>query len=229
MWNLSPRLAGMIVILEPLALAHRDGLFAAASDPQIWEWWPVNPGADEESFDAWFDGALRAGQEGQSAHLATLDAWSGRPIGSTSFCTPRPAHRGVEIGWTWLTPRAWRTGANAEAKLLQLRHAFDALGCIRVEFETDEQNERSRRALEALPARFEGVLRDWRLVGERRRSSAFYSILDHEWPVVAANLSARINAALADRPPPPSSARQLIPPVIPWRQAASKPSPQSHY
>jgi len=201
MWNLSPRLAGTIVVLEPLAPAHYEGLFAAASHPEIWEWWPINPGVDEESFRTWFEGALRAGQDGQSSHFATLDAVLGEPIGSTSFCTPRPAHRGVEIGWTWLTPRAWRTGANTEAKLLQLGHAFEQLGCIRVEFETDEQNRRSRRALEALPARFEGVLRDWRLVdNERRRSSAFYSILDREWPAVAKNLSARIHAAAGGGP-----------------------------
>jgi RimJ/RimL family protein N-acetyltransferase len=201
MWNLGPRLTGTIVVLEPLAFAHYEGLLAAALHPEIWEWWPINPGADEESFRGWFEGALRAGEEGQSSHFATLDAGSGEAIGSTSFCTPRPTHRGVEIGWTWLTPSAWRTGANAEAKLLQLRHAFEQLGCIRVEFETDEQNRRSRRALEALPARFEGVLRDWRLVNnELRRSSAFYSILDHEWPAVAENLSARIHAAASDEP-----------------------------
>jgi N-acetyltransferase len=201
MWNLAPRLTGTIVVLEPLVPAHYEGLLAGAFHPEIWEWWPINPGVDEESFGRWFEGALRAGEEGHSSHFATLDACSGEAIGSTSFCTPRPAHRGVEIGWTWLTPSAWRTGANAEAKLLQLGHAFEQLGCIRVEFETDEQNRRSRRALEALPARFEGVLRDWRLVNnEGRRSSALYSILDHEWPAVADNLSARIHQAARDEP-----------------------------
>jgi RimJ/RimL family protein N-acetyltransferase len=196
-WDLAPRLVGEIVSLEPLGLGHFEGLLAAAAHPEIWEWWPVNPSASEESFRTWFDGALRAGADGRSSHFATLDVHSEMPIGSTSFCTPRPEHRGVEIGWTWLTPSAWRSGANAEAKLLQLDYAFEELGCIRVEFETDEQNERSRRALEALPARFEGIWRDWRLVGERRRSSAFYSILEREWPAVKKTLTERVRAAVA--------------------------------
>lgn len=196
-YELGRRLIGEIVVLEPLAPAHRDELFAAARPTEIWRWWPINPGRDRSSFDAWFDAAL----QGTDGHFATLDSASGRPIGSTSFCTPRPEHRGIEIGWTWLTPSAWRTGANAEAKLLQLRHAFDELDCIRVEFETDELNDRSRRALEALPARFEGVLRDSKLLSDgRRRSCAYYSILDHEWPSVREALSERVAAARARAP-----------------------------
>jgi len=120
----------------------------------------------------WLTEALTAAETGTALHFVTLDATTGRAIGSTSYCTPRPDHGGLEIGWTWLTPSAWRTGANAEAKLLQLTHAFERLGCHRVEFHTDERNERSRRALMALPAHFEGVLRDWKVLptGRWRRS-----------------------------------------------------------
>lgn len=197
MWeNLAPRLEGRIVVLEPLREEHRDALFEVAQPAEIWEWWPFNPATDRGRFDHWFEEVLREAAEGSVARFATLDARSGRALGSTSFCTLRPEHRGLEIGWTWLTPSAWRTGANAEAKLLQLRHAFEQLGCQRVEFETDEQNVRSRRALEALPARLEGVLRDWRLMGDgRRRSSALYSILDSEWPSVALQLEQRVRDA----------------------------------
>lgn len=190
------RLEGDIVVLEPLEARHERGLWAAAQHPEIWRWWPVNPSVDVATFRAWVQGAMQAAEKGESFHFATLDAHTGDPIGSTSFCTPRPEARGLEIGWTWLTPSAWRSGANIEAKLLQLQHAFEQLACIRVEFETDAQNTRSRRALEALPARFEGILRDWRILPDgRRRSSAYYSILDYEWPRVRDNLERRLAIA----------------------------------
>ncbi len=198
MWDLAQRLVGELVVLEPLAPKHRDGLFLAARPAEIWTWWPVNPGRDQASFADWFDGALRAAEQGDRAHFATLEARTGRPLGSTSFCTLRPEDRGIEIGYTWLTPAAWGTGANAEAKLLQLGLAFEQLNCIRVEFDTDELNQRSRRALEALPAQFEGVLRNLTLWPDgARRNSAYYSILDHEWPRVRQNLTARVTAARA--------------------------------
>jgi len=99
----------------------------------------------------------------------------------------------VEIGWTWLNPSAWRSGANVEAKLLMMRHAFETLGCVRVEFKTDARNERSRAALAALPARFEGILRNHMIVPDvGRRDSAYYSVIDSEWPEVRANLERRL-------------------------------------
>ena len=99
----------------------------------------------------------------------------------------------MEIGWTWLTPSRWGTGANVEAKLLMLEHAFERLGCMRVEFKTDRRNERSREALEALPARFEGIFRKHMIVrGDAVRDSAYYSIVDDDWPGVRANLRARL-------------------------------------
>ena len=198
-WNLTPRLDGAIVTLEPLAAEHFDALLEASRPPEIWEWWSVDM-SSPEAFRRWFDDALRAREEGVRSQLATIDALSGRPIGSTSFMTLRPEHAGLEIGWTWLTPAAWHSGANVEAKLLMLRHAFTALGCQRVEFLTHERNERSRRALEALPAQFEGIRREDRVLHDgSRRSSAAYSILDSEWPAVEAQLGGRVAAALAAR------------------------------
>jgi RimJ/RimL family protein N-acetyltransferase len=199
MWNLAPRLAGEIVILEPLAEEHFDALLEAARPPEIWTWWTVAMDG-EAAVRRWFDDALRAGLEGTRAPFATLDARTARPIGATSYLTLRPEHAGLEIGWTWLNPAAWRSGANAEAKLLLLRHAFEALDCQRVEFSTNERNERARRALEALPSKFEGVKREDRLLHDgTRRSSALYSILDCEWPAVAANLGARVASARSSR------------------------------
>jgi RimJ/RimL family protein N-acetyltransferase len=191
-------LAGRLVTLEPLAPEHIDGLFEAGQPPEIWEWWPFNPAIDRQTFVRWVGAVLEAMAYGREAHFATVDAESGRLLGSTSYLTLRPEDRGLEIGWTWLTPAAWGTGVNAEAKLLQLSHAFDELGAQRVEFDTDEENSRSRRALEALPAVYEGVRRDYSLLPDgRRRSSAFYSILDSEWPDVRANLERRVRAHLA--------------------------------
>jgi RimJ/RimL family protein N-acetyltransferase len=99
----------------------------------------------------------------------------------------------VEIGWTWLHPSAWGTGANVEAKLLQLRQAFEVWGCRRVELKTDARNERSRGALETLGATFEGIHRKHMLVrGDENRDSAWYSVVDDDWPSVRARLEARL-------------------------------------
>jgi RimJ/RimL family protein N-acetyltransferase len=137
--------------------------------------------------------ALAESEAGNEAAFATLDAESGEPVGSTRYLTLRPAHRGLEIGWTWLSPSSWRTGANVEAKLLMLEHAFERLGCVRVEFKTDARNEISRAALAALPAQFEGIFRKHMIVGgDRFRDSAYYSIIDDEWPKVKENLQRRL-------------------------------------
>ncbi len=114
-------------------------------------------------------------------------------IGSSRYLNVRRPDRVVEVGWTWLTPSAWRTGANVEAKLLMLGHAFETLGCVRVEFKTDSRNERSRAAIAALPAQFEGVMRNHMIVPDvGRRDSAYYSVIDAEWPQVRANLERRL-------------------------------------
>ncbi len=201
-WNLAPRLSGELVILEPLAPGHFDALLEVSRPPEIWTWWSVDM-SSAPAFGRWFEDALRAGVEGTRAHFATLDARSGHPVGSTSYMTLRPEHAGLEIGWTWLNPGAWQTGANAEAKLMMLRHAFDALHCQRVEFSTNELNGRARRSLESLPAQFEGIKREDRVLHDgRRRSSAIYSILDREWPDVAARLTARLAQANSARTAP---------------------------
>jgi RimJ/RimL family protein N-acetyltransferase len=115
-------------------------------------------------------------------------------VGSTRYLALAPEHRRLEIGWTWMGRDAWGTGANVEAKLLLLEHAFERLGARRVEFKTDALNERSRGALEALPARFEGIHRKHMLVrGGESRDSAWYSVLDDEWPQVKKNLRRRVD------------------------------------
>jgi N-acetyltransferase len=195
-WNgLAKRLEGRIVVLEPLARGHEHGLYAAAQDAEIWRWMSYNAVESADTFHDWFESALRTSKAGEEAAFAILSAESGKAIGSTRYLTLRPEHRGLEIGWTWLARSAWGTGANAEAKLLLLEHAFERLGCIRVEFKTDARNERARAALEAIPARFEGIFRSHMLVRDgERRNSAYYSVTDDDWPVVRTLLERRLSA-----------------------------------
>ena len=182
-------------MLEPLAREHEDGLWEAARHPEVWRWMDANAVATRETFHEYVENALTNAEAGVEAPFTTLDAATGRPIGSTRYGALRPEHRGLEIGSTWLTPAAWNTGANTEAKLLLLRHAFEDLGCWRVEFKTDARNERSRRALEAIPAQFEGVFRKHKVVrGGERRDSAYYSVIDEDWPEVRAALERRLAA-----------------------------------
>lgn len=182
-----------MVALEPIQRRHGDGLLAAGRLEEIWTWWPLNPAESRATMGEFVDDCLAAAETGERQHYATLDAQTGEVIGSTSYCLIQPEHKVVEIGWTFLTPARWRTGANTEAKLLMLGHAFETLGCQRVQIVTDARNERSRAAISSLPAQFEGIHRDDRLLRDgTRRSSAFYSILDSEWPDVQAGLSRRL-------------------------------------
>jgi N-acetyltransferase len=183
---------GRLVTVEPLSLDHEEALFAAGRPVAIWEWWPFNPARDRDAFHVWMEEALAAVAAGREERFAVLDS-TGEPIGATSYCDLRPKERAVEIGWTWLAPRAWGTGANAETKLLLLRDAFERLGCRRVEFHTDALNARSRAALAALPAHLDGVLRDFKQLPDGRwRSNAVYSILAEQWPRVEGALTARV-------------------------------------
>jgi len=188
-------LEGKVVRLEPLAEEHREPLRSVAGHPEVWEWIDRRVAESDEGFDQWFDGRLLARRMGQEGGYATLTV-DGEPLGSSSYLAPRPLHDGVEIGNTWLTPSAWRSGANVEAKLLMLGFAFEELGCMRVELKTDARNERSRGAMAALPAKFEGVFRKHMLmpvIGVR--DSAYFSIVDEEWASVRKNLESRLAGA----------------------------------
>jgi N-acetyltransferase len=188
-------LEGDVVRLEPLGAEHRDGLREAGDDPRIWTWMDRRIAVELDAFDRWFDARLAASAQGGEHGFATIAVADDRPIGSSSYLTVRPEHAGLEIGWTWLHPSAWGSGANLEAKLLMMKRAFDDLGCIRVEFKTDARNERSRAALERIGARFEGIFRKHMLTHvEGTRDSAYYSITDDDWPAVKAALARRIRA-----------------------------------
>ncbi|HEY5976730.1 MAG TPA: GNAT family protein [Solirubrobacterales bacterium] len=191
MENLTTLLEGSIVRLEPLTEEHADALWEAAQAREIWAW--LAHLDRRERFDAWIELTQEATADGSEGPFVTRLQSDGSVVGSSRYLNVRPPDRVVEIGWTWLNPRAWRTGANVEAKLLMLGHAFERLDCVRVEFKTDARNQRSRDALAAIPARFEGVLRNHMIVPDvGLRDSAYFSVIDEEWPEVKANLERRL-------------------------------------
>jgi RimJ/RimL family protein N-acetyltransferase len=193
--GLAARLEGERVLLEPLEPRHEDEMREAASDPEIWTL-TRDDRSQPDRFSRWFERALADDE----VAFATIDRASGRIVGSTRFMSLRPHDRGLEIGHTWLVPAHWRRGTNVESKLLMLTHAFERAGCARVEFKTDERNWRSRRALEALGATFEGVFRKHVLLPDGSwRDSAYYSVVEDEWPAVKSSLQRRL-APSARRP-----------------------------
>jgi RimJ/RimL family protein N-acetyltransferase len=192
-----PTLEGRLVRMEPIDPRHREGMHAALADPAVWRWVKIDASADRAAFDDWFDQALLLTAERREFAFVTVDLESGRPVGSSRYLTFRPDDRGLEIGWTLVSPAAWGGGVNSEAKLLMIDHAFERLGCARVEFKTDARNERARAALAALPSRFEGIFRKHMLMyGGRWRDSAWYAITDDDWPDARRQLQARIERQL---------------------------------
>jgi RimJ/RimL family protein N-acetyltransferase len=176
------RLEGRRVRLEPLEPRHEEALWEVARDPRTWRWMRFN-GYEPDEFRRFWD----------SVDMGFAHYLDGALVGHTSFMSDRPEDRVVEIGNTWLNPQAWGTGANTEAKYLLMRHAFEDEGYLRVEFKTDATNERSRPALEKVGATFEGVARKHQLVrGGQRRDSAWYAVIDDDWPEVKAALERRL-------------------------------------
>ena len=194
----APTLEGRLVRLEPLAKRHAAGLWEASRDARTWRWLPVEQPHTRAAFDSWLDEALAGAAAGTEIPLVTV--CYKEIVGSTRFLALRPEHGSVEIGWTWLHPSAWGGGVNVEAKLLMLGHAFEVWGCRRVELKTDALNQRSRRAMEAMGATFEGIHRKHMLVraGESR-DSAWYSVVDDEWPEVREGLAARLGEVFSRR------------------------------
>jgi RimJ/RimL family protein N-acetyltransferase len=185
-------LEGVQVRLEPLSLAHLDGLCAVGLEPELWKWIPTQV-RDREELRAYVDLALDERRRGVSMPFATLLKAEGRVVGSTRYGNVDLKNRRVEIGWTWIGKPWQRSAVNTEAKLLMLRHAFEVLGCTRVELKTDGLNEKSRNAILRLGARQEGILRKHTLTySGRMRDTVYFSILDDEWPAVKAGLEAKL-------------------------------------
>ena len=192
-------LDGEFVRLEPLDLdRHFQGLCEVGLHPDLWRW-TVAAIRTPDDLRGYLETAIREREEGRSLPFATISRATDMPIGSTRFGNIDRENRRVEIGWTWLGRDWWRTAANTEAKLLMLTHAFETWRVQRVELKTDAMNERSRAAILRIGAKEEGIFRK-HMVTEtgRRRDSAYYSIIDDEWPAVKTGLIEKLAAHRAD-------------------------------
>lgn len=177
-------LAGRIVRVEPIDERHREGLRAAAeAEPQIHRFTNMYT----LGFDRWFDLALES-----EAEVPFVVLVGGRPVGSSRYLNVEPFHRRVEIGWTWLERPHWGAGANIETKYLLMRNAFEGWGAMRVEFKTDARNLRVRGALLGVGASFEGIARKHMVLPDSIRDSAWYAVVDDDWPRVSEMLEAKI-------------------------------------
>lgn len=191
-------LSGELVVIEPLSAEHAAGLLVAADAEEVFAWLPYPRPADLDGARSWITDALADRDADRRLPFAVLDAEDRSVVGSTSYWDFDTHNAHVEIGSTWLSRAAWGTGRNAEAKLLLMSHAFEALGLERVAFRTDIRNERSRRAIERLGAVKEGIHRhEMRRRDGSWRDSVHYSILCAEWPTAKDRLRERIAAVEA--------------------------------
>lgn len=174
--------------LEPLALAHEDGLRAAAADGELWTL-RITSVPEPENTRAYIETALKMREEGHRFAFAVIDDASDRVLGSTSYHDIVPAVQRVEIGWTWYARSVQRSHVNTTAKLLMMGHAFDTLGCRVVGWRTDNYNFASQRAIERLGAQKDGVLRGHALRRDGTiRDTVMYSMTASEWPEARAQL-----------------------------------------
>lgn len=186
-------LTGAHVRLEPLSRSHRGGLIEAAHSGELWRLW-VTPIPSPEAMEAEIARRLTLQKTGSMVPFTVLGA-DGRIEGMTTYMNIDRTHQRVEIGSTWYAARVQRTALNTEAKRLLLGHAFDTLGCIAVELRTHAMNFASRRAIERLGAKLDGILRSHQVMADGTlRDTCVYSILAHEWPAVRANLTSRLTA-----------------------------------
>jgi RimJ/RimL family protein N-acetyltransferase len=191
-------LEGSFVRLEPLALAHHVALSDVGLDEELWRWIPTAVGTPAE-MAAYIETALKEQASGVALPFALIEKASGRAIGSTRYGNIERAHHRLEIGWTWVARKWQRTAVNTEAKYLLLRHAFETLGCMRVELKTDSLNQRSRAAILRIGAREEGIFRNHMITANGRvRHTVYFSIVDSEWADVKSQLEARIGRRQAE-------------------------------
>jgi len=187
-------LEGRHVRLEPLAKTHLTGLAQVGLDEELWRWIPA-PIRTLEEMAEYVETALQERERGVSLPFAMVEKSSGVIIGSTRYGNIERTHHRVEIGWTWVARQWQRTAINTEAKYLLLRHAFETLGCMRVELKTDSLNSRSRAAILRIGAKEEGIFRNHMITSSgRMRHTVYFSIIDSEWPAVKARLEAKLGS-----------------------------------
>jgi N-acetyltransferase len=192
--NIHPiTLIGKIIRLEPLTEAHVAGLAQVGIDENIWRFMLYGDMCSEDDLHSWVRDLLNRQRNGNDLPFTVIFLDSGKPIGCTRYLDIHHEHRNLEIGGTWYGAEYQGTLVNTEAKYLLLQHAFETLGCIRVQLKTDLRNLRSQRAIERIGAQREGVLRDHMILPDRFvRSSVYYSILREEWPGVKSILETRL-------------------------------------
>lgn len=191
-WSEPPRLVGWHVALEPLAMAHADGLRAALAGGELASTWYTNV-PEPDGVDAYIAAALEQQARGEAVAFAVRDA-AGEIVGSTRYYDLDATVPRLSIGYTWYAPKAQRSGLNTEAKLLLLGHAFETLGCIAVAFETSWFNHASRAAIARLGAKQDGVLRSHRRHSDGSiRDTVVFSIIESEWPAVKRNLKFKLD------------------------------------
>jgi RimJ/RimL family protein N-acetyltransferase len=185
-------LQARVVRLEPLTRAHHRQLCEVGLAEELWKWIP-SPVRTAEDMAAYLEKALDEQQRGVSLPFAIVEKASGRVVGSTRYMNIEREHRRLEVGCTWVGLAWQRSAVNTEAKYLLLRHAFETLGCLRVELKTDSLNERSRAAILRIGAREEGIFRNHMITASGRiRHTVYFSIIDSEWPQVKSRLEARL-------------------------------------
>jgi RimJ/RimL family protein N-acetyltransferase len=189
-------LEGQFVRLEPLLESHHAALCEAGLDPDLWEWIPYRATTADE-MRVYIRSALDAQAAGTALPFATIERATARVVGSTRYMNIDVPNRRVEIGATWIAKPWQRSAINTEAKYLMLLHAFETLGCIRVELKTDALNQKSRNAILRIGAKEEGTLRKHMATWSGRwRDTVYFSILDSEWPGVKSDLETRLTASL---------------------------------
>ena len=185
-------LQGARIRLEHLDQSHAQGLFNRGREADDWRYMPRACFVDLADTRHWVDEAMA---QADQYPFAIVEVAKGKVVGSTRYLNIRPEHASLEIGWTWLGQDWQGTGVNTEAKYLLLSHAFEVMGCRRVEFKADARNLRSQRALEGIGATREGVLRQHMIVqGDFSRDSVYFSVLDNEWPDVGRRLQQKLQA-----------------------------------
>jgi RimJ/RimL family protein N-acetyltransferase len=188
-------LEGRYVRLEPLTLEHAPALWSVSDDFELYRYKPYVL-RSEDDLRHFIETVQRMHADGLGLTFATVARDWNEIVGSSSFLAADWPHRRIEIGGTWVTPARQRTVINTEAKYLMLRHAFETLGLLRVEFKTDSLNTRSRTALLRIGATEEGILRNHMVMPDgRNRHSVYFSIIDSEWPAAKARLEGLMNAS----------------------------------
>jgi RimJ/RimL family protein N-acetyltransferase len=188
-------LTGKHVRLEPMTEAHIPALAEIGVGQPFWDFMVYGRMESIEDMRGWVLDILTRAEKGTDLPFVAIHLESGRVAGATRYMNIMPNDRGLEIGGTWYGPAFQRTAVNTECKYLLLRHAFEELGCIRVQLKTDSRNERSQKAIERIGAVKEGVLRNHMILPNKHiRHSVFYSIIDAEWPGVKRRLEAMLES-----------------------------------